>query len=642
MAKTINLTVNVDDTDFKKFISDFNKFVAQIGALNKNFQQVNTTIAKSQQSAKGLLDTIKSAISGASSLYSWTVRIGRSLTRWGVAIGGIVSMLTTGAGLFGIDRLSESILQRRRQAMGMGTTRGGLLAAQIGGVGMFNDPAGFLQGIRTAMGGGPGAGALAGFGAFPGRFGSDPYKALPTIIRRLHQEITAAAPGTEVAVGRALTTQQGLSGIGDEDFIRLRQMTKKEVEETLKRMEEIRKTTDMEKEAQKKWFDLEITFRKAKAALESAFGERFQQLTKPLQELSDAFVALITALLKSKTVTDLITWLTTQLNKLTGELEKDPDALGKKIKEWEATWEKEWKPLLERLRAALEGFAAILERLFGKKVPDEQKGGWSDPWNWGSTVHDWLKKRGVPLPGPTREQQQGTPSTGTTTPPQTQQGTPSTTQPATQPPPPPAGTTTSPATNVPPWQREREQQGQRQGMFIPGTNLNQQFAGGRAFGMAAFGGAVGGNAIGVRGGNQAILAANNRFGFGGPNVGGSRNTGMGLAFGGSRGGDINIGDRTGGDIAMRGGNRRGMFASIRGGNRIALFGGATRSRVPGNEMNFTGMRAGNVSMASANLQRFNVNQRPLDVDNWQMNRTPSLTIRNVPGSNIYAQSSGFA
>jgi hypothetical protein len=33
---------------------------------------------------------------------------------------------------------------------------------------------------------------------------------------------------------------------------------------------------------------------------------------------------------------------------------------------------------------------------------------------------------------------------------------------------------------------------------------------------------------------------------------------------------------------------------------------------------------------------------PLDVDNWQMNRTASLSIRNVPGSNIFAQSAGMA
>ena len=35
-------------------------------------------------------------------------------------------------------------------------------------------------------------------------------------------------------------------------------------------------------------------------------------------------------------------------------------------------------------------------------------------------------------------------------------------------------------------------------------------------------------------------------------------------------------------------------------------------------------------------------QGPLDVDNWQMNRVSNLVVRNVPGSNIHAQSAGMA
>jgi hypothetical protein len=624
MAKTVNLTVKVDDTDFKKFIQDFNNFVSQIGALNKNFQQVNTTIAKSQQSAKGVLDTIKSAISSASTLFNWTTKIGKAFIRWGTAIGGIVSMLTTGAGMFGIDRLAESILQKRRQAMGLGTTRGGLLATQIGGVGFFNDPTGVLTGIRTAMGGGPGAGALAGFGVYPGaQFGQDPYKAIGPIVKRLHQELRASTPGTEVAVGRAFTTQQGLAGWSDEDFVRLRQYTRAEVDEQLRRMEAIRKATDMEREAQKKWFDLEITFRKAKAALESAFGDRFQELTKPLQALSDAFVHLVTALLKSKTVSDLIEWLTKQLNKLTGDLEKDPDALTKLLRKWKQDFEKDWLPLLERLRVALEGFAAILEALFGSKKPEE-KGGWGDPLNWGSTVHDWLKRHGVPLPGPTADQTlQGGPGSGPSTrqQPQQQPGTSNQqTPPAIQLPETTVrpkigtqqqggGTTFTPETNKPPWQKQSN-------LFMPGGNLTQ-FAGGPVFEGA------GGTAIGMRGGNVGSVTASSR-------------SGTGFAFGGSRGGDIITGDRTGGDSSF-------LRASIRGGNRIAMFGGAARDRVPGSEMNqFMGVRGGNISVAAADNRKFSRFAGPLDTDQWQMNRTPSLTIRNVPGSNLFAQSSGFA
>jgi hypothetical protein len=57
---------------------------------------------------------------------------------------------------------------------------------------------------------------------------------------------------------------------------------------------------------------------------------------------------------------------------------------------------------------------------------------------------------------------------------------------------------------------------------------------------------------------------------------------------------------------------------------------------------FMGVRGGNISVAAADNRKFSRFAGPLDTDQWQMNRTPSLTIRNVPGSNLFAQSSGFA
>jgi hypothetical protein len=114
-------------------------------------------------------------------------------------------------------------------------------------------------------------------------------------------------------------------------------------------------------------------------------------------------------------------------------------------------------------------------------------------------------------------------------------------------------------------------------------------------------------------------------------------------FGGGGGGNLAMfgGGSRGGDISLRGGRRSGMMASIRGGNRIALFGGAARGMVPGNEMNQ--FRAGSsTSVASIDNRRMAMLQGPLDVDNWQSTRVSSLVVRNVPGSNIHAQSAGMA
>ena len=168
MAKTINLTVKVDDTDFKRFITNFNAFKAQIGQLNKNFQQVNTTIQKTQANASSLLTIFQSSYTAVNKLVGVVDKVYRGFLRWGVAIGGIVSMLTTGAGMFGIDRLAESIMRQRRTAMGLGTTYGGMQGVRVAGRSFMEDPLQVLRSLADAMGGGPGLGAAATLGAGPG------------------------------------------------------------------------------------------------------------------------------------------------------------------------------------------------------------------------------------------------------------------------------------------------------------------------------------------------------------------------------------------------------------------------------------------------------------------------------------------
>ena len=588
MAKTINLTVKVDDTDFKQFVQKFNAFSAQIGNLNQQFKNINTTIQKAQTNANVLQQTIHS-LTQATKAWGGAVKDVVSLLVKGVmAVGTLASMLATGAGLFGLDRLAQSIMQKRRQAMGMGADYGRMQGVQVAGQTILENPTGLLQSIAKGLYGSPEE--MQGLAALGVRVGpgaaKDPTTVLPTVLRNMHRQVAGKDPFAAIQVGRAF---RGGLAISDEDIIRLSRMGRKELEAEIKRMQDAPKLSER---AQKAWSDLAVIFEQAKVNIQNAFGERLKNLAPHLEELSKSVVNLIKALLDSGTVAKILNWITRQLNKLSDWM-KDPKKVKEAIEKVDKTVT-ELIPILKGLIESMGVFWEILKRVasfFGNLLGYGPGGGFEEPGRGG---------------GPPRPVQPGGPNTW-----RIPFGTPSTQPPATNPPatttpsPPADGAQGAPGATPPSSGTQAPPPATRGDINFPGNFL----AGGSQF--AGFGGSM-------MGGGAAF--------FGG---GGGGN--LAMFGGGSRGGDI----------SLRGGRRSGMMASIRGGNRIALFGGAARGMVPGNEMNQ--FRAGSsTSVASIDNRRMAMLQGPLDVDNWQSTRVSSLVVRNVPGSNIHAQSAGMA
>jgi hypothetical protein len=784
MPKTVALTVKVDDTEFKQFVARFNAFSAQIGQLNTQFKAINTTIKKAQTDTKAWVDILKSSWTVITSIGGAVTKVSRGFMRWGVTIGGIVSMLTTGAGLFGIDRLAASIMQRRRLAMGLGADYGRTQGALIAGQSIVDDPKALLQSISRGIRGAPAEQmGLAALGVRPGGE-TDPTKAMSTVLMNLWERIHDRPERAKIPIGRAL---RGGLQISDEDITRIGGMkTREEIQKFIREREEFAAKTRMTPEAQDAWSDLAKVFAAAKVAIESAFGEGLAKLTGPMTQVSNALVDLIKALFKTGTVTKILDLLTKLLTRVASHItskdfQKSLDHWDEEIKKWVPTL-REVKEALELFKDMLLGIANFLrnvgilsptfeqppERKEGQPPAPEQPGG---PRTWrlptpgappgGDKPKGWFQdffdkmlggKGNLPFgkflqsspqqqqapqqqapqqqpPSQQQQQQQPPPQQQQQAPqqqpPPQQQGSfsfggptqlasfiqppvnlfgggqqpalpaqsptvtsflgggqfapsiqnvalqgmmasisPQTTLTTPEAPVTPETTPTTPKAPATPEVPKTPVISSSNQLFAPGTFLSQRFASAQFMGgavaapgtpatspvspaaapAAPIGGVMGGGlrlggGINIR--TQALMTRN-QFGFGGTNLGGSRNITTGLAFGGSRGGDINIGDRTGGDINMRGGERSRMFASIRGGNRIAMFGGAARGRVPGNEMNAFGLRGGNVGMVFADNRRSSRVTGPLDADNWQMNRTTNLTIRNVPGSNVYAQANAMS
>jgi methyl-accepting chemotaxis protein len=628
MAKTVTLTVKVDDSEFQRFVGRFNAFSAQIGHLNAQFKSINTTMQKTQSNAQTLVSTFQNLHSVGKSFLSIINESVKGFMKMAVLVGSLGATLSTGVGMFGLDRLAASILQKRRQAMGMGTDYGAMEGARVGGQPFMEDPLALIQSIKKGLSGSPEElGGLAGLGVRIGPGAeTDPMKVVGTVIRNLYDKVHGQPVNQVLPIGRGF---RGGLAISDEFIIRLAKMSPKEREEYIKNL--TTRIKEPSKEAQEGWTALSQAFERAKSALESAFGERLKTLTPHLEQLSKGVTNLVTALLDSGTVAKILNWITRQLTKVTQWL-NDP----KKVKEALEKLDKEFNniiPILKLFKEALLNVWDVMTKIYdfftGKTTIKDLLASalktLIDEWKNKSWKDLLFGKEGTSdAPNPAR---QGTgpnflgqyprdiPSRDANFPgnirvPNARRGAEPAPQATPATPAAPAAPATSPPADAP--VTVPNTQGN---LFMGGSTQMASLTGGSAFGgtnIAAFGGAV------ANAGDMSFAAR-------------------------SQGGNISLaGGSRGGDISVDGRRRGGMFASISGGNRIAMFGGAARGRVPGNEMNafIRGDRSSN--LANIDARRNFAMSNPLDVDNWQSTRVSSLVIRNVPGANMFTQATGMA
>jgi prefoldin subunit 5 len=637
VAKTVTLTVKVDDTDFKRFIANFNAFSSQIKNLNQQFNQINTTIQKTTSSSNALISTMKSLWQTTKSLSSTVASITTHFIKWSALIGGIGAMLGMGGGLFGIDRLAASILQKRRLVLGLGGDFGRTQAAQIFGQGMLEDPTGVLQNIAKGKGGSPEQ--LRGLISLGIPFGTKmtPEEILPKIIETLRQRMRGTLPGTELITGKQFGAEA--LGFSDADILRISRMkTSKETEELAKLIVQRGKEMTLSEKAQKAWSDLAQQFQAFKTSIQSLFGEKLADLSKPLSELSKSIVKLVTTLLNMPIVEKMIKQLTTWLDRLSKYLASN--RLEKDLKEFSKTVEG-WVPLLREFKDALLGFVETTRR-----VGDIMGKVWSfmkTIWKYSPAGMLWKGVTGLPgLFGGGQPTIGPTGAPGTTVVPGQNIIVPGASAPG-------AGTIVVPGgagTPAVPGLFPRISPSIRPLQinptpgplgFLGGTN---QFANMAIGGGSQFMGGAGGNNLAISGGGVGSNLA-----FAGGVVGGSN-----VFTGGGVGGNLALmGGGRGGNLALMGGNSLGaMFVGGTGGgggaDKLGAWGRATGGMVPGAEgrstwaglFGFYGTGAGGGGGGGGR------GGGPLDANNWQSNRTASIVIRNTPGSNPYMTATGMA
>jgi hypothetical protein len=624
MAKTATITVNVNNTQFNQFVRNFNAFSAKVGTLNTQFKQISTTIQTAQKAAQALNNTMQNLFQMTMKPFASLVnQITGHFLKWSAIIGGVTALLGMGGGLFGIDRLANSIMQRRRMVMGLGGTYGGTQASLIYNQSLLSNPGDVLRNIRQGTAGNMEQMVPLMSMGIPFGTSMKPEDILNNIMKRIPELLKGVPKGLELTVLNAY----GLNKIFTDplDLIRLTtEAGRKELAEKTRLEEQRRKDLDLDPKVTRAWSDFAMQLQSAGSQIQKILGEKLVSMAPHLERLSQAFVHAFEVIMNTSVVEKVIRKLTEWMDKFSkyvekGEFEKD-------LKQF-VTDVESWLPTLKQLGADVLKFADAL-----KKVTDVLSAIWNALKfldNVEKKVQEFGANRGASAfsmgqaaaPRGLAEQL-GNPLTAPTTPSAT---APATTAPASK----------SAASALP----AGVGGGFGGGYTAPGATriptLPPGVGGGFGGGYQAPGGSIGGS--------------NRTFNFGGGFGGGY--TGPQSAFmSGNKVGGMNLGGSSQFATNASAFNQKFASAAAAGGS----FHGGTSVNSASVTQRFA-MAAGKsvpqetgsaLSMNIANTSRsasFRGGQRgPLSADNWQMSRTAALTVRNVPGSNVFMSGTGMS
>jgi hypothetical protein len=132
MADTITLTVNVEDKQFKAFMGRFDELSKQMAELLDKFKGMGTAIDNVAKKTAGIESHLKDVFQTSNQLLGSVNKITSHLGKWATLLSGTVMLLVSGRGL-GIDRITQHVMNLRRQTMGITGTTAEVQGANIAG-----------------------------------------------------------------------------------------------------------------------------------------------------------------------------------------------------------------------------------------------------------------------------------------------------------------------------------------------------------------------------------------------------------------------------------------------------------------------------------------------------------------------------
>jgi hypothetical protein len=215
MAKTTSFVIDVDQTQFDKFIKDFTSLSERIKGLTDQFTKMAQSIDQTTKSLSNIQSTTNKVLDVVKGLGTRVSGITTHFGKWVGLVGGVAALLGSGGFLVGMDRISEKVIQQRRRMLlyGGGDTAG-VQGAEIGGKSILEDPSGVMKNLAMARAGGEGRIQMMQLGLDPKK---KPADLTPELIEKA---VKLAEQNKNAGLGfMSIMRTMGLRGLVPDEFI---------------------------------------------------------------------------------------------------------------------------------------------------------------------------------------------------------------------------------------------------------------------------------------------------------------------------------------------------------------------------------------------------------------------------------------
>ncbi len=349
MAVNIRINIPVDEGAFDRYYQKFNSYLSSLEDLPESWKslkdeahQMQQHLGQAAQALSLLADGTSRMVDDAGRLRDQSDKTSRhwgllarntlqvsknigeatvSLLKW-VGITSLIGGLVGGGSLYGLDRLAAGVSSRRSQALGLGTTYGGLQAMQANLGPRLGDVEGILgrvnaamldpaqsSGLRYLLGGGAGADKI---------MTGDSANATVAALEGLGRIVDNMDRNTLIPQMEARKVTDVFS---IEEIQRWKAMTQQQRSKVLEGVRADQKAFDVDAETQRRWTEFQTKLGEAARAIGKVFIEGLLPLEQPLVTLSQSIIKTVEAFGKSDTVKDWIEelskgleWLATNMD----------------------------------------------------------------------------------------------------------------------------------------------------------------------------------------------------------------------------------------------------------------------------------------------------------------------------------------
>jgi Phage tail lysozyme len=346
-------SIEVDDTQFKKFKELFDRYQTAVAKLPQDWQKVavaagavaeahkraGVAAEKQAASVKKQATALNSAKKDSDSIFqSWRSiassaretdraieRAAVKMTKWAGLAGGVLGGLgAVGvvASLFGLDRLAGSISSGRRQAMGLGISYGENRAYDINYSRLVH-PGDIMSNISAAKYDSASdqyKGLLqAGISQEEIR-NKDPAQLFSEFMHKLPEMFPGGATGT---TGTVLKQTPLGSLISQQDLVSYLNASPNERSKIESDTQKNAKDIDLQDSVQRQWQDFLTQLSRAEETIKSHLMNKLSVIEPGLEDLSKTLTGMVTKFVDSGAAKASINWLGVELNKFA-------DLVGKK------------------------------------------------------------------------------------------------------------------------------------------------------------------------------------------------------------------------------------------------------------------------------------------------------------------------